>query len=181
MISIETGFQGLLLWQGAQKHFDNRGSLRELFTQQDLPCDFDTYQINHTYSVKNVVRGLHYQTPPHAQAKIIHVIKGEILDIALDLRQSSATYGKYFKAELSTKNCRHLYMPKGFAHGFSVTGREAVVIYQVDAPYGPASCRCIKYDDKLLNIDWRLTDWAVISAADADGVPFEEYLKNPVF
>jgi dTDP-4-dehydrorhamnose 3,5-epimerase len=177
---IDTNFDGVLLWQPA-KIEDNRGYFCEVFSQKNFPINFETYQINQSKSTKNVVRGLHLQTPPFAQAKIIRVLDGKILDILLDLRQNSKTFGKYFAVELSAQNGKTLFAPEGFAHGFSVLSDEATIIYQVNAPYSPQNQRTIKFDDEDLKIDWQLTGPAQTSAADKAGESFKNYLKNPVF
>ena len=183
MIFFDTGLDGLLLWQSASSYYpDNRGSFQELFNQKDFPQPFATYQVNHSYSVPGAVRGLHYQLPPRAQAKIIHVLKGAIYAAALDLRAKSATFGRHFAVEITGENRKHLFIPKGFAYGFAAGGQGAVVIYQVDAPYNRPAARAIRYDDKQLAINWPAPkSAAIVSQADAAGVSWADYLKNPVF
>jgi dTDP-4-dehydrorhamnose 3,5-epimerase len=183
MTFFDTGFEGLLLWESSSSYYpDNRGSFQELFNQNDFPQPFAVYQINHSYSVPGVVRGLHYQLPPHAQAKIVHVLKGSIYAAAVDLRAKSASFGRHFAVEITGENRKHLFIPKGFAYGFAAGPQGAVVIYQVDTPYCHSAARVIKYDDKQLAISWPAPQAAaIISEADAAGMSWAEYLKNPVF
>ncbi|MDR0735094.1 MAG: dTDP-4-dehydrorhamnose 3,5-epimerase [Elusimicrobiota bacterium] len=183
MTFFDTGFEGLLLWESSSSYYpDNRGAFQELFNQKDFPQHFATYQVNHSYSVPYVVRGLHYQLPPHAQAKIVHVLKGSIYAVALDLRAKSASFGRHFDAEITGENRKHLFIPKGFAYGFAALAQGAVVLYQVDAPYRHQSARVIRHDDKQLAINWPAPEAAkIVSDADAAGMSWADYLKNPVF
>ena len=182
MTFIDTGFEGLLLWESSCAYYpDERGSFQELFNKKDFPVNFKTYQVNHSYSAPNVARGMHYQLPPHAQAKIVHVLKGGIFAAVVDLRQKSPTFGKYFSVEITAESRKHLYIPKGFANGFLSGADGAVVVYQVDAPYNHTAARIIRYDDKQLAINWPLKQKPLLSAADAAGISWAEYLKNPAF
>jgi dTDP-4-dehydrorhamnose 3,5-epimerase len=183
MTFFDTGFEGLLLWESSSSYYpDSRGSFQELFNQQDFPRPFATYQVNHSYSVPGVVRGLHYQLPPRAQAKIAHVLKGSAYAVALDLRAKSAAFGRHFAVEITGENRKHLFIPKGFAYGFAVGPQGAVVLYQVDAPYHHPSARVIKYNDKQLAINWPEPQAvAIVSDADAAGMSWADYLKHPVF
>jgi dTDP-4-dehydrorhamnose 3,5-epimerase len=113
-------------------------------------------QDNEAKSSKGVLRGLHYQLPPYAQAKLVRVIKGKVLDIAVDLRKNSATFGQFLSLELSEDNKEQLYIPKGFAHGYVVLSDEAVFSYKVDNYYNKKSERGIIYNDDDLRIDWKL-------------------------
>jgi len=124
-------------------------------------------QDNQSFSKKGVIRGLHYQDDPNAQAKLVRVLKGKIFDIAVDLRKSSPTYGRSFGIELSSINKLQLFIPKGFAHGFSVLSNYAVVHYKTDALYNPASERGILYNDPDLGIDWKINaDMHIVSDRD---------------
>ena len=182
MTFIDTGFEGLLLWESSSAyHPDERGSFQELFNQKDFPVNFKTYQVNHSYSAPGVLRGMHYQIPPHAQAKIVHVLKGAITEIVVDLRQKSPTFGKYFSVEITAESRKHLYIPRGFANGLLSGAEGAVVIYQVDAPYNQTAARAIRYDDKQLAINWPVKQKSLLSAADAAGISWAEYLRTPVF
>jgi len=124
-------------------------------------------QDNQSLSKKGVIRGLHYQDEPYAQAKLVRVLKGKIFDVAVDLRKSSLTYGKCFGIELSSINKLQLFIPKGFAHGFSVLSNYAVVHYKTDALYNPASEKGILYNDPDLGIDWKINpDMHIVSDRD---------------
>ena len=141
-------------------HGDNRGYFMESF-RQNLLNDFLGYQVNfvqdnESKSLKGVLRGLHYQLPPSAQAKLVRVIEGRVLDVAVDIRQSSPTFGQYVSKELSSDNRHQLFIPRGFAHGFVVLSESAVFAYKVDNYYSPNDDRGIAFDDKEIGIDWVL-------------------------
>ena len=141
-------------------HGDSRGYFVETFRQDKLE-EFLGYQINfcqdnESKSSKGVLRGLHYQLPPHAQTKLVRVIQGRVLDVAVDIRKNSPTFGKYVAVELSGENKKQLLIPRGFAHGFVVLEDDTVFAYKVDNYYSPQCDRGIAFDDKNLNIDWIL-------------------------
>ena len=141
-------------------HGDSRGYFVETFVSNKLE-EFLGYKINfcqdnESKSSKGVVRGLHYQLPPHAQTKLVRVIHGRVLDIAVDIRKNSPTFGKYVAVELSGENKKQLLIPRGFAHGFVVLEDDTVFAYKVDNYYSPECDRGIAFDDKNLNIDWIL-------------------------
>ncbi|MCT7481744.1 dTDP-4-dehydrorhamnose 3,5-epimerase [Aliarcobacter cryaerophilus] len=141
-------------------HGDSRGYFVETFRQDKLE-EFLGYQINfcqdnESKSSKGVLRGLHYQLPPHAQTKLVRVISGRVLDVAVDIRKNSPTFGKYVAVELSGENKKQLLIPRGFAHGFVVLEDDTVFAYKVDNYYSPQCDRGIAFDDKNLNIDWIL-------------------------
>jgi len=128
--------------------------------RQDLLNDFLGYEVNfvqdnESRSSKGVLRGLHYQLPPFAQAKLVRVIEGRILDVAVDIRQSSPTFGQYVSKELSSDNCHQLFIPRGFAHGFLVLSESAVFAYKVDNYYSSNDDRGIAYHDNEIGIDWK--------------------------
>ncbi|MGC8573844.1 MAG: dTDP-4-dehydrorhamnose 3,5-epimerase [Caldisphaera sp.] len=136
---------------------DNRGYFLETYSFPQfskLNIDFKVIQENQSYSKKGVIRGLHYQKEPYAQAKLVRAVKGEIYDVAVDIRKGSPTFGKYVSAYLSEENKHMLYIPRGFAHGFQVLSEDAIVIYLVDNDYAPNYEAGIRYDDKDLNINW---------------------------
>ncbi|HAT77446.1 MAG TPA: dTDP-4-dehydrorhamnose 3,5-epimerase [Flavobacterium sp.] len=124
------------------------------FNQEGLHYNF--IQDNQSFSKRGVIRGLHLQINPFAQAKLLRVLEGEILDVAVDLRKNSATYGQYESVVLSADNNKQLMIPPGFAHGFSVLSQTASVLYKVDRPYHKNSERGIRFDDPSLNINWQL-------------------------
>ncbi|WNL34794.1 dTDP-4-dehydrorhamnose 3,5-epimerase [Arcobacter cryaerophilus gv. pseudocryaerophilus] len=141
-------------------HGDSRGYFVETFRQDKLE-EFLGYKINfcqdnESKSSKGVLRGLHYQLPPHAQTKLVRVIHGKVLDVAVDIRKNSPTFGKYVAVELSGENKKQLLIPRGFAHGFVVLEDDTVFAYKVDNYYSPECDRGIAFDDENLNIDWIL-------------------------
>lgn len=120
----------------------------------DLGINIDFVQDNQSFSKKGTLRGLHYQNLPFAQTKLVRVLQGEIMDVAVDLRKESPTFGKHFSIVLSSDNKKQLLVPQGFAHGFSVLSETAVVLYKCDNYYNKESEGGIRYDDATLNIDW---------------------------
>lgn len=166
---IETEIKGVFILE--PKIFgDSRGYFFESFSQREFesvigPITF--VQDNQSKSSYGVVRGLHFQKPPHAQAKLVKVVKGKVLDVAVDLRKDSPTFGKYMAVELSDENHRQVFIPKGFAHGFSVLSDEAVFQYKCDDYYAPETEGAVAWDDPELNIDWRIpTDEIILSEKD---------------
>lgn len=142
-------------------HGDDRGYFLETF-RQDLFEEFIGYKVNfvqdnESNSTKGVLRGLHYQLPPYAQAKLVRVIEGSVLDVAVDIRKSSPTFGQHVSAELTAQNKHQLFVPHGFAHGFVVLSDRATFVYKVDNYYAPEHDQGIAFDDKTINIDWKLS------------------------
>jgi len=139
---------------------DDRGYFVETFRQdlleKELGYQVNFVQDNESRSTRGVLRGLHYQLSPYAQAKLVRVIEGNVLDVAVDIRKSSPTFGKYVIAELSAENKHQLFIPHGFAHGFVVLSKSTIFAYKVDNYYAPEYERGIAFDDKDLKIDWRL-------------------------
>ena len=129
---------------------------QEVFNQNVGKVDF--IQENESGSSRGVLRGLHYQLAPYSQAKLVRVIEGTVLDVAVDLRKGSPTFGKYMAVELSGQNKRQFYIPQGFAHGFHVLSERAVFTYKVDNPYMPSHERSLRFDDPQIGIDWKITD-----------------------
>ncbi len=141
-------------------HGDDRGYFVETF-RQDLFEEAIGYKVNfiqdnESKSTKGVLRGLHYQLPPYAQAKLVRVIKGSVLDVAVDIRKSSPTFGRHVTAELTAENKHQLFVPHGFAHGFIVLSDTATFAYKVDNFYAPDFDRGLAYNDSKLSIDWKL-------------------------
>ncbi len=149
---------------------DTRGYFFESYNERvfkEKGIDLHFLQDNQSSSNYGVIRGLHYQLPPHAQTKLVRVLQGIILDVALDIRKGSPTYGKTFCLELSSENKKQLFIPPGFAHGFSVLSDRAVVLYKCDKFYNKESDAGIIYNDPVLNIDWRVPmDKIIISEKD---------------
>lgn len=161
---------------------DNRGYFFESFSQRKFEeatgVKVDFVQDNESLSAYGVVRGLHFQKPPHEQAKLVRVVRGKVLDVALDLRPESPTYGQYAAVELSGENHRQLFIPKGFAHGFSVLSEEAVFQYKCDDYYAPECEDGIAYNDPDLAIDWQIPDdKMIVSAKDTNRKTLKELEK----
>lgn len=161
---------------------DERGYFFESYRKSDFdehighPVEF--VQDNESKSSYGVLRGLHYQKGEFSQAKLVRVIKGKVLDVAVDLRKSSPTFGKYVMVELSEENKKMFYIPRGFAHGFLVLSEKAVFTYKVDNIYAPQSEASIRYDDPTINVKWPIDMADVLtSAKDNKGVSFEEAEK----
>jgi dTDP-4-dehydrorhamnose 3,5-epimerase len=172
---IRTDIEGLVIIQ-PRLFKDERGYFFESFSQREFaekvaPVDF--VQDNESKSSYGVLRGLHFQKPPYAQAKLVRVVKGRVVDVAVDLRKGSTTYGKYEAVELSEDNHRQLFIPRGFAHGFCVLSPEVIFQYKCDNYYAPSSEGAIRWDDPDLDIDWRIpSEDVILSSKDK---------KNPLF
>lgn len=152
---------------------DSRGYFFESFNKQrfasETGLDVDFVQDNQSKSTFGVLRGLHFQTGDYAQAKLVRVIKGKVLDVAIDLRKHSLTFGKHFSIELSETSRTQLFIPKGFAHGFVVLSEECIFFYKCDNYYNKNAERGIIYNDKELAIDWRLpAEQLIISEKDKE-------------
>ena len=153
---------------------DDRGFFYEsynarVFTEvTGLQPDF--VQDNHSRSVKGVLRGLHYQLAPHAQGKLVRVLQGEVFDVAVDIRRSSPTFGKWVGAVLSAENKQQLWIPAGFAHGFVTLSETAEFVYKTTDFYSAKSERCIAWDDPQIAIDWRFDGQPQLSGKDQQGV-----------
>ena len=158
---------------------DERGYFSETFRQDKLEeflgYSVDFCQENESKSSYGVLRGLHYQTNPNAQTKLVRVLQGTVLDVSVDLRKDSPTFGKYIAIELSEENKKQIFIPKGFAHGFVTLSKEAVLAYKVDNYYHQGSECGIAYDDNSLAIDWKLKSEDIkVSLKDANQTLFEE-------
>jgi dTDP-4-dehydrorhamnose 3,5-epimerase len=180
----ETGFPGLVVFEPAVFE-DSRGYFFEsynhnVFSQYGIDIRF--VQDNQSSSEFGVIRGLHFQGPPFAQSKLIRVLSGKILDMGVDIRQGSATYGKVFYIELSAENKKQLFLPKGFAHGFSVLSEKAEVLYKCDAFYNKQSEEGILYNDPDLKIDWQIPpDKVKVSEKDMTNKRFRDLKTSFVF
>ncbi|PIF06523.1 MAG: dTDP-4-dehydrorhamnose 3,5-epimerase [Draconibacterium sp.] len=149
----------------------------EKYAEKGISTTF--LQDNESKSGRGVVRGLHYQLNPYAQAKLVRVVQGSVFDVAVDLRKGSPTFGKWFGVELSGVNKKQLFIPKGFAHGFSVLSETAVFAYKCDEKYNKGAERSIQLADKKLNIDWKIPgeEW-IVSEKDSMAPPFEQAEMN---
>ncbi|NOT51613.1 MAG: dTDP-4-dehydrorhamnose 3,5-epimerase [Chitinophagaceae bacterium] len=167
---IETDIAGLLVFE-PNVFEDSRGYFFESYNEnifKEQGIDVRWVQDNQSSSTYGVIRGLHYQLPPFAQSKLVRVLRGKILDVAVDIRKGSSTFGKSYSVILSGKNRKQLFIPKGFAHGFSVLSEKAEVLYKCDGFYNKENEAGIIYSDAELNIDWRIpAENAVISEKDA--------------
>lgn len=150
---------------------DERGYFYEVFNAQRfseaLGKRIEFVQQNESRSKQGVVRGLHFQLPPHAQSKLVRVTQGEILDVAVDIRRGSPTFGKYVAVVLSAENRRQLFIPRGFAHGFAVRRGDAVVEYLCDSHYAPETEGAIVWNDPALDINWGIDNEPIVSSKDA--------------
>lgn len=181
MEKITTPLPGLFILE-PRVFEDSRGYFFEAYNEQvfkNLGIDMRFVQDNQSCSSYGVIRGLHYQLPPHAQTKLVRVLQGTILDVVLDIRKGSPTFGQHFSVELSAENKRQLLVPKGFAHGFSVLSEKAFVLYKCDAFYNKESDAGIRYNDPALNIDWKIpADKIVVSDKDQVLPDFSDCRNN---
>jgi dTDP-4-dehydrorhamnose 3,5-epimerase len=181
---ITTEFPGLIIfepkiWQDDRGYFFESYN-QKAFSEEGIEINF--VQDNQASSVYGVIRGLHYQVNPYSQTKLIRVLSGKILDVGVDIRKNSPTYGKVFSIELSGENKKQLLVPKGFAHGYSVISNTAEVFYKCDEFYNRDSEGGILYNDPDLNIDWKIDkDKAIISEKDTLHTPLAECRNNFVY
>lgn len=155
---IETDIKGVIVLE-PRVFEDTRGYFFESFSQREFEEKIGKVrfvQDNESKSQYGVVRGLHFQLPPHEQAKLVKVVKGRVLDVNVDLREGSPTWGKWISVELSEENKRQLYIPRGFAHGFAVLSEDAIFQYKCDNYYAPGYEGGIRFDDPQLAIDWQI-------------------------
>ena len=161
---------------------DTRGYFLESYNQnkfEEFIGNISFVQDNESKSSKGVLRGLHFQKPPFAQAKLVRCIEGKVIDVAVDFRKGSPTYGKHVSVELSGENKRQLFVPRGFAHGFLVLSDSATFAYKVDNTYAPDHDAGIRWNDKELNIQWGMEDSEVIISEKDAELPFSPKFKSP--
>ena len=171
---IKTKFKGLIIIQN-KRFDDNRGFFRELLIEKKIKKNFCFHVVS--VSKKNVIRGLHYQTKK-PQGKFISVLKGKIIDIAVELRKNSKTYGQYETTVLSGEDKEQLFIPKGFAHGFVVLSESAILSYKVDNYYNYKSESGIIWNDPDLNIDWKISKTKIIISEKDSKLPvFNNFLS----
>ena len=177
----ETFIHGLKILEPTV-YLDSRGFFYEAYNEKrmhELGIQYNFVQDNQSYSKYGVIRGLHYQLHPYAQCKLVRVLKGNILDVAVDMRKNSATWGKHFSIELSEENKKQLIIPPGFAHGFSVLSTDAVVLYKCDQYYHKESEAGIIFNDMELNIDWKIeADKIMVSEKDIELPSFKNAVNN---
>ena len=174
---IQTEIEGV--WIIEPKVFnDARGYFMVAFKEGEFRAnigDVHFVQDNESKSSFGVLRGLHYQKGEYSQAKLVRVIKGKVLDVAVDLRQSSPTFGKYVSVELSEENKRQFFIPRGFAHGFLVLSEEAIFTYKVDNGYAPQAEASIRFNDETVGIDWPVAEsQLLLSEKDGHAVSFKD-------
>lgn len=180
---IKTKLEGVIILE--PKIFgDDRGFFMESYSKrvfEDLGLEFDLIQDNHSLSVDaGVLRGLHFQTAPMAQSKIVRTITGAILDVVVDIRKGSPTYGEYIKAIITADNNRQIIVPKGFAHGVLTLVPNTHLLYKVDEFYAPENDRSIRWDDPELDIDWGWSN-PTLSEKDAKAPLFKDVDNNFIY
>jgi dTDP-4-dehydrorhamnose 3,5-epimerase len=158
---------------------DERGSFSETFNTESfrktgIDCVF--VQDNQSISHKNVVRGLHFQAPPFAQAKLVRVVRGSVIDVAVDIRRNSPTYGQHFSILLSEENATQLFIPEGFAHGFAALEDHTIFQYKCSNFYNKESEGCILWNDPEINIDWKAEN-PIVSAKDQEALPLSKLIS----
>lgn len=164
---------------------DNRGYFYESYNKRtwaEAGIEADFVQDNESFSCQNTLRGLHFQKPPYAQAKLVRVLEGAVWDVAVDLRQNSPTFGKWYGVELSAENKKQFFIPRGFAHGFSVLTPTAKFAYKCDNFYNKASEGAVRFDDPALAVEWKIDlSKAVLSEKDLQNPLFAAYKEQPCF
>lgn len=174
---IQTEIDGVWLIEPKVFH-DERGYFMEAFKEEEFCAHIGKIhfiQDNESKSSFGVLRGLHYQKGEYSQAKLVRVIKGKVLDVAVDLRRSSSTYGKYVSVELSEDNKRQFFIPRGFAHGFLVLSDDAIFTYKVDNAYNPEAEASIRFNDETIGINWPITkEQLLLSNKDGQAVSFKD-------
>lgn len=181
---FKTPIEGLLVL--TPKVFtDNRGYFYESYNKRTLEeagLKVDFVQDNESFSSQNTLRGLHFQKPPFAQAKLVRVLEGAVWDVAVDLRRESPTFGQWFGVELSADNKKQFFIPRGFAHGFSVLTPTAKFAYKCDNFYHKPSEGAIRFDDPDIQVDWKIDiTKAVLSEKDLQNASFASYREAPCF
>ncbi|HNC73959.1 MAG TPA: dTDP-4-dehydrorhamnose 3,5-epimerase [Elusimicrobiota bacterium] len=180
IVTTPTPLEGLLILE-PRVHRDPRGYFFEAYNERDfretgLPTDF--VQDNVSVSVKGTLRGLHFQRAPHAQGKLVRVLTGSVFDVAVDMRPSSPTFGKWFGLELSEENGRALYLPPGFAHGFLATAERVVFHYKVTSLYQPGTEGTLRWDDSTVGVQWPdQTGPILLSEKDRAGLSWKDALR----
>ncbi len=180
----ETSLPGVIVFEPVV-YPDERGFFfetynKQLFLSNNISNEF--VQDNQSYSVYGVIRGLHYQKEPYAQAKLVRVLHGEIMDVVLDLRAGSPGFGKTYEVRISAENKKQIFVPKGFAHGFSVLSETAVISYKCDQFYNKHSEAGIRFNDTVLNINWQIPpDKALISEKDTHLPAFDPSISDFIY
>lgn len=181
---IKTELEGVFIIE-PQVFKDDRGYFFESYSKRDFEENglyYDFVQDNQSKSSYGTIRGLHFQKGIFAQAKLVQVLKGQVLDVAVDIRLNSPTFSKYIAIELSDQNNKRLLIPRGFAHGFVVLSETAIFSYKCDNYYNKESEGSILFNDADLNINWKIDlNKAILSEKDVKAQSFKEYISNPAF
>ena len=178
---VNTPIEGLIIIQPTVLT-DDRGCFLESYNKkkfEEAIGKISFLQDNETKSYRGVLRGLHFQKPPYAQAKLVRCVEGKVLDVAVDIRHGSKTYGQHIIVELSGQNKKQVFIPRGFAHGFVVLSNSAIVSYKVDNRYNSAYDSGIRWDDRLLNIQWELNISEILISKKDAKLPFFSEFKTP--
>jgi dTDP-4-dehydrorhamnose 3,5-epimerase len=178
---VNTSIEGLVIIEPTV-FGDNRGYFLESYNKkkfEEAIGKVSFVQDNESKSSKEVLRGLHFQKPPYAQAKLVRCIEGKVLDVAVDIREGSETYGEHITVELSGENKKQVFIPRGFAHGFVVLSESAIVAYKVDNSYVPANDAGIRWDDPTLNILWGVSESEVLVSEKDAKLPFFSEFETP--
>lgn len=172
-VKTGTNISGIRLFKH-RKFGDERGMFWELFKESSNCLGFDFKQDNVATSQKNVLRGLHFQSPPHDQGKLVHVLNGKVLDVIVDIRKGSPTYGSWASFELSAQNGLVLWVPPGFAHGYATFEDNTIFHYKCTNEYQPSSEGGLMWNDKALSIDWKVNN-PIISEKDKKNANFADF------
>ena len=178
---VNTPIEGLVIIEPTVFE-DDRGCFSESYNKKKFEKaigNVSFVQDNESKSSRGVLRGLHFQKPPYAQAKLVRCIKGRVLDIAVDIRDGSDTYGEHITVELSGENKKQVFIPRGFAHGFLVLSNTAIISYKVDNSYAPTYDKGIRWDDPTLNIQWGVNEHDVLVSEKDAKLPFFSEFETP--
>jgi len=178
---VNTPIEGLVIIEPTVFR-DDRGCFLESYNKKKFEKAIGKVsfvQDNESKSSKGVLRGLHFQKPPYAQAKLVRCIEGKVMDVAVDIRDGSDTYGEHITVELSGENKKQVFIPRGFAHGFVVLSESAIVAYKVDNSYAPTYDAGIRWDDSILNIQWGVNEREVLVSEKDAKLPFFSEFKTP--
>ena len=178
---VNTPIEGLVIIEPTL-FGDDRGYFLESYNKKEFEKaigEISFVQDNESKSSKGVLRGLHFQKPPYAQAKLVRCIEGKVLDVAVDIREGSETFGQHVTIELTGENKKQVFIPRGFAHGFLVLSESAIFAYKVDNSYAPTHDAGIRWDDSLLNIQWGVSESEVLVSEKDAKLPFFSEFKTP--
>jgi dTDP-4-dehydrorhamnose 3,5-epimerase len=178
---VNTPIEGLVIIEPTL-FGDDRGYFLESYNKKEFEKaigEISFVQDNESKSSKGVLRGLHFQKPPYAQAKLVRCIEGKVLDVAVDIREGSETFGQHVTVELTGENKKQVFIPRGFAHGFLVLSESAIFAYKVDNSYAPTHDAGIRWDDSMLNIQWGVNEREVLVSEKDANLPFFSEFETP--